>query len=214
MVRVSPAGLARSLWQRSYQDHRAWWLVRWVNDPVPDLPAAPGIEISCSDRPAVVSWLRQFGQPWMADEEEFQVAERNDHPYLCARREQEIVGYLKVGVRNVRVQDFGCTLALPAGMAMVYDSYVVPGERGRGIAPALIRAVLLHLRARDFDWLVCHIPPGNRASLRAYEKCGFRRLRMLHCRWLFGLKLPERGPRWLFRQLLRETSSQAPGVSS
>ncbi|MDE2564784.1 MAG: GNAT family N-acetyltransferase [Burkholderiales bacterium] len=66
-------------------------------------------------------------------------------------------------------------LATGEGHGEIKRMYVVPAERGRGVAYALLQA--LEARARELGRLRLQLETGRdqRAAVRLYERCGYTR---------------------------------------
>lgn len=87
---------------------------------------------------------------------------------LVADEDEDVVGYIVVGVDRVRSEIFGFSWGQIISLA------VDPDEHGRGIGSALIAAGLDWLRDNGVKYAEVLTDQNNIAAIRAYEKNGFR----------------------------------------
>jgi ribosomal protein S18 acetylase RimI-like enzyme len=74
-------------------------------------------------------------------------------------------------------------MVLTDGDSMVIDARIVPAFRGRGLYPVLLAHAADALRADGQDRLYIDTLETNTASLRAYDKVGFRFLTRYRMSW-------------------------------
>lgn len=157
-----------------------------------------GATIDFDDREGLLAWLAELQPsfPWVWDEHEVADARVCGHALPLMRINGDRAGFIMVGLSRAYVTDFQRSIDIPAQTAFIYDTFVHPNFRGRGLAAWAITQTIDFLRHRDMRFLWCHIPVWNRASIRSFEKCGFtkvahvRYLRLLGTRWL--TRNPER----------------------
>ena len=137
-------------------------------DAARELPAPAGVTLallSDQDWPALG---RLVGR---RDLERFRLL--HDHGHLCAVawRGERPVGYAWVALR-MEPAVTECTLPLPSGAAYLWDLFVVPEERARGVGSALARERLRLARAhgRAHGWRM--IAPDNHASVKTLSRSG------------------------------------------
>lgn len=92
------------------------------------------------------------------------------HLCIVGRHEGEIVGY--TWADPVEVNDRACDHELERGEAYLYDAYVVPEHRGRGLAPYLRQASYEHLRRAGFHTFYSVSEYFNKPAIRFKEKLG------------------------------------------
>ena len=80
-------------------------------------------------------------------------------------------------------------VALAPGEAELNGAYTVKEFRGKGLLPAVERAILRDLRCRGFATAYTHVSVDNVSSLRGVAKAGFRPVGVLTWRWVFGLSI-------------------------
>ncbi len=85
---------------------------------------------------------------------------------LVAESEGEIAGYALALVRGRRA-------------AKLYSLGVAPELRGRGIAAALLRALLDELEVRGFERVVLEVRSDNAGAIALYRQLGFDLLKRL-----------------------------------
>lgn len=174
-----------------YGTNEAFWFCRDISEPIQGVPKElePGFEV-CVDK-RMVSWLRErhkeFG--WLYIPEEIDLKQKEGHIYLAATFQKEIVGYIKIGVNRVYVLDYEQVLGVPKQTAMIYDTFVLPAYRRRGLSSHLINESIERLRTKGYRNLWCHIPPWNEASIGTYSRAGFQRVARIRfmriLRWRF-----------------------------
>jgi len=110
------------------------------------------------------------------------------------------VGYLQFYVADPAEYKFD-------GRGKVYALDLFIGEPeawGRGLGTQFIRLLLCYLfESKDADWVILDPHVDNARAIRAYEKCGFRKLKLLpqhelhegkyvDC-WLMGVRWDQQG---------------------
>jgi GNAT superfamily N-acetyltransferase len=187
---------AHRFWRDQFRAYRLWILERRGGAPPPaDAAASPppaDVDIVRLDRHARRDWATQ--QSADADWAQFRIALLHDHDLVVARRGQETVGWAWLGFERVHLSPLGREIRLPPGTAYLYDAYVRPSERGRGIGRALVAARCEWADRQGIERLVTHVLVGNEASLRSLRACGFTVVgRTVFLRAL-ALRLWTRGP--------------------
>ena len=160
-------------------------------------PMPPGVAIRFDDPEQAIAWMAalapRFGYAFVP--EEVQAAREHAHPLGLLTVEGCTAGYLKVAVNEAYVTDLRRRVRLPADTAFIYDTFIHPDYRGRGLAGLLVADAKELLSQRGYRWLGCHIPRWNVASRatfagQGFEPVGFvRNIRLL--RWTFSLPRPE-----------------------
>lgn len=62
----------------------------------------------------------------------------------------------------------------PPEAARIVAMYVIPEQRGRGIAATLVRAVLDALTAAGFKKATLQVNQVQKSAIKMYQRCGFR----------------------------------------
>ena len=102
----------------------------------------------------------------------FEGHNHDNHPLLVAENEGEVVGYASLSTYNPKAA-YSTTVELSV--------YVAHEWRGRGVATALMEAILLLAREDPTTHLVVSlITCGNEASVRLHEEFGFACVGNLH----------------------------------
>lgn len=154
------------------------WLTGTISD-APEPPFAPigvNLDFLTRDKARLIDWMRkQQGLfPWMFFPRELEAACANGHLFTAIEKEKEIIGYIKVGMNKVYIHDFDRIIPLPAGVAFVYDIFVLPSYRNRQVARYALLATMRLLEDHGFTRVWCHIEKWNHASLRLFQRAGFR----------------------------------------
>lgn len=119
------------------------------------------------------------------------------YPILVAEAEGEVIGYASFG--DWRPFDGFCH-------TVEHSVYIRADQRGRGLGPLLMTALIERARACDKHVMVAAIESGNAASIRLHERLGF----------IISGQMPQVGRkfgRWLdltFMQLILSPQRSAP----
>lgn len=164
------------------------WFCRELDQKIDAV--GPGIDVKIEflgkDKNALVDWLIKYRDrfPWIYIHEEIATAGKNGHIFIVILHENGIVGYVKIGFGHAYVHDFDKVVRLPPEDALIYDTFVLPEFRGKKLALyAVTQAMRFLSEKKDLKRVWCHIEEWNRASLKVYEKAGFKmRGRVRFCR--------------------------------
>src|SRR5580698_7522640 len=67
-----------------------------------------------------------------------------------------------------------------APRAEIHSIAVAPGQRGKGVAVALLKRTLAQLRRRGFETVSLNVRLENKAAIGLYRKLGFQRVRRVN----------------------------------
>ncbi|MCX5799988.1 MAG: GNAT family N-acetyltransferase [Candidatus Eisenbacteria bacterium] len=179
--------LLREIRRRIWNYQRAIWMVRDLSVTFPANTTSAPVEIDFSRPEETTAWLLRQHMPGTVDPRELELAEKLRHLLPHVRMEGEIVGYMKIGFERVYVLDFKKEFDLPPGVAFIYDTYVDPRLRGKNVAPFLIDRVSGLMKEKGYTEIYCHIRVKNLASIKAYQKCSFKPVRVISWFALLGL---------------------------
>lgn len=96
-----------------------------------------------------------------------------DHQLFVAEDDGHIVGVGAVSVKRTHVG------GRPVSLGYVFDVRTNPTLRRRGIGQAIVEAIDYYLIERDIDGVYGHIVSSNVASLKLFDKLGYKRLRQI-----------------------------------
>jgi ribosomal protein S18 acetylase RimI-like enzyme len=182
-----PRRVARRLLYTLYSANAATWYERKITAGMGGYsPPDRGIAVDDGDFEELLAWLQAGDKDYMYVEEEVSCAREHRHAFLSARQDGRILGYVKVAFEWAYVLDFKRRIRLPEGTAFMCDAYVVPEQRGRGIAPLLFRCAMSVAAERGCRALRCHVADWNQPSQRAVGKLGFVPIGVGHCRRILG----------------------------
>lgn len=179
-----------------FETNSAIWFERNLALNLPYVITKIPIAVDSSATNETINWIKNNGESWMFDQREIKIGLAENHLFPNVKYENKIIGYAKIGLNKVFIQDFQKTITLPPDFAFIYDTYVVPKYRGFNMAPFLIKEVISYLKSNGIRKIGCHIPGWNTASIRSYTKLGFRRINYIRYFRIFGFKIfttnPER----------------------
>ncbi|MBI5235122.1 MAG: GNAT family N-acetyltransferase [Deltaproteobacteria bacterium] len=176
---------------------RSIWFYRTLKDPIK--PVQPGMDVEmvflAEDKSGLIAWLKENSRsfPWIYIEKEVESALANGHIFGCVRRNDEIAGYVKIGIGPTYIHDFGRTIRFPDGVAFIYDTFVAPEYRGKRIGLYAVSGALNHLKRAGFKGVWCHIEEWNCASLKTFMRAGFTEASRIRFMRVLGMPLYIRG---------------------
>jgi RimJ/RimL family protein N-acetyltransferase len=112
--------------------------------------------------------------PWMFVEEEMEMAQAAGHVFPCLRDGDVVIGYVKLGFEKVFVTDFERVLFIPSTAALIYDTFIAPSHRGKGLGSLVIGLAADFAHKNEFHDLWCHVPAWNVASQKMVERVGLK----------------------------------------
>lgn len=208
------AKAATRLWETALVTNSANWYCAELSERPREVPETAGLEVDFCAMEEVLAWLQEIRTQfrWVWVDAELDAAREYGHVFPLVRSGQDRVGYIKVGWSRAYVTDFGRRITIPPRSAFVYDTFVHPRFRGKGIATFLIARTLGWLSQRDVRFLWCHIPTWNHASISAFAKCGFARVKHVRYARVLGCGLYTRRPEKLMQRAERACAQRRGGV--
>jgi ribosomal protein S18 acetylase RimI-like enzyme len=98
---------------------------------------------------------------------------------FVGRRDGHVVAAAWVARGMITVSQLPCELVLQPGETYLYDSYVNPSVRSRGLASALYAHIGLTLGQEGVSRNLMLVRPTNTANLRAARRAGYERVGLL-----------------------------------
>ena len=166
----------------------AFWFEKDLNKIVDYKPKIQ-VKIDMNSTDKTIDWLKKQSQNWVVHQKEIEAALSYNHcwPNICYNG--KIIGCIKIGFQNVFIVDYNKLVKFPDDTAFIYDTYVIEEMRGKGLAKYLITEAAKFAKSKGYAKLGCHIPPWNKASIRAYEEIGFNKIRYIRNFNLFGASI-------------------------
>jgi len=96
------------------------------------------------------------------------VHDEDEEQVLVAEEDGQVVGFILFRIRT------DLPLWTPHKVAIIYDLYVKPGWRRKGIATELISRALEVMRSRGVDHVRVTALATNEPAMRLYRRLGFR----------------------------------------
>ncbi|MFQ5599908.1 MAG: GNAT family N-acetyltransferase [Candidatus Krumholzibacteriia bacterium] len=177
-----------------FQLYRLWILertARRVRDPEASGRTAD-MQVQFLDRHARRDWVCKHASD--ADWPQFRTALQHGHDLVVASRQGRALGWAWIGYERVFLPPLGREIRLPEGTAYLYESYVRPSERGRGVGKRLVAARCRHADGLGLERLLTHVVAGNQASLRALQSHDFRIVGRTHFLRALVLRIWTRAP--------------------
>ncbi|GLK79527.1 GNAT family N-acetyltransferase [Methylopila turkensis] len=150
---------------------------------IPRAPAAYAFRaVTPDDLPQIAGWLREpHVARWWGDPDQQLALIREDlsEPRM-ALSIVSIDGRPSGYVQAYGPFDFGTLAGQPAGSKGIDQFIGAPDLVGKGHGPALTEVFVATLFAAGAPRVVTDPHPDNAVAIRAYEKAGFRRERLIH----------------------------------
>lgn len=169
-----------------FQTNSAIWFEKDLAK-IDDFSPSLSVKVNLNSKSDTIKWLRSRKESWLIHPKEIETGLKNSHYFPSVRYEGQIVGLAKVGHGDVFIADYDKVLRFAPQKAFIYDSYVLPEYRGKGVAAYLITEVMKMLKEKGFRTVRCHIPAWNKASIMTYKKVGFERLKDIRCFRVLGI---------------------------
>ncbi len=172
-----PVGLGRWMASRSMRKVLQTNCATWYRLDLDKIVAAPdfAVDFGFMDADEASDFFKKNHPsfPWMFISQEIEAARSAGHFFPCLKDAGKIVGYIKLGVGKVFILDFGRILNIPPTSAFIYDTFIMPSHRGRGLSTYLIAMTARFAREKGHLSLWCHIPSWNVPSISAFRRVGF-----------------------------------------
>jgi ribosomal protein S18 acetylase RimI-like enzyme len=190
---VMKKGLAKG-WRYLFRTNNAVWYEKIIDSNNEEVHPEIPVTVHCSDFEETLIWIQAQEQPWMLPPKEKDIALKEKHYWVNAQCDKHIIGYVKVGIGHVYINDFEQIIKFPESVAYIYDSFVLPSYRRKKVASYLINETIIFLRKEGFSKILCHIPAWNIASANAYSRLGFEGVKTIRFVKLFGFKIITSNP--------------------
>lgn len=190
----SPVRLMGRILRFIFTTNSAIWFEKDLTEPLSDYQAKLPVEIDITSTRQTIEWLKSQNQRWIVHPQEISTALKYNHCWPSVCTNGKIIGCIKIGFGNVYIADHNSVIELPEKIAIIYDTYVLQEQRGKGVAKYLITQAAKFLKAKGYTKVKCHIPPWNKASIRAYEKIGFKKVSYIRYFRIFGIPIRRVNP--------------------
>ncbi len=200
----------RRLQKAAVATNAAGWYRADLTYPLVPLEDLPETHVRFDATENVMAWLAELSRSygWVYVEAELATARKWGHVYGLLEIDGHYAGYVKIGFSHVYIGDFDRAIAIPQDTAFIYDTFIHPEYRRRGLGRHLIGESLRYLHRQKKQSVWCHIPDWNTASIRAFGGNNFKKMGHIRylriARWGFTSRNPET---MLFRS---SSSSQSP----
>lgn len=172
-----------------FTTNNAIWFEKDLTEELVDFQLKPPIEVDLNSISKTIEWLKNQNQSWVVHPREIAAAIEFHHFWPSIRINGKIIGCIKIGFGNVFIVDYNRIIKFPEKMAFIYDTYVLEEQRKKGIAKYLITQSIKFLKVKGYTKVRCHIPPWNKASIRVYEKIGFKKISYIMYLRIFGVSI-------------------------
>ncbi len=125
-----------------------------------------------------------------------------------------IASYLRISPYPPALND-KLVLEFDERLAYFYKAFTLPGFRGLGLMPAVLRAALESCASRGYRGAVACIDIANRPSWKAFRSAGFKTIATFRFAKVFGRdwiqpSCSQKRPRFRVQRILTEKSGAAP----
>lgn len=167
----------------------AIWFENDLTGELIDYQAKIPVEINMNSTSQTIEWLKNQNESWVTNPQEITAALKYNDCWPSVSTNGETIGCIKIGFNNPYIVDYNRVIQLPKGMAFIYDTYVLKEMREKGVAKYLISQANKFIKSQGYNKVGCHIPPWNKASISAYEKMGFKKVKYIRNIRIFGFSI-------------------------
>ncbi|MBP2027197.1 RimJ/RimL family protein N-acetyltransferase [Acetoanaerobium pronyense] len=163
-----------------YKSTCSTWYERSIEGDLENFEPTIDIDIQreflMDDKSELINWLEMNKEkfPWIYFPKEIECANKNSHIFYILKYKNQIIGYSKVGVRNTYVHDFNRNIHLNKNTAMIYDIFIDPNQKGKGLAKYALKDIFRYLKSKGYKKVIAHIEKWNYPSINTFTKSGFR----------------------------------------
>jgi len=169
-----------------FTTNSAIWFEKDITEKLVEYQPKIPVEIDMNSTNQTIEWMNSLKDSWVTNPKEIAAALKYNHCWPSVRFKGKIIGCIKIGFRNPYITDYDRVIQLPERMAFIYDSYVIPEQRGKGIVTYVVIQVLKFLNLQGYTRVGLHVPSWNKTSLRVCEKMGFNKVIYIKCFRIFG----------------------------
>jgi len=172
-----------------FTTNSAYWLERDLAEPIPDIDPVIPVKLTLFSKDETIAWFKEQKESWIYNPPEIACGLKEGHYFPNLKHEGRIIGYAKIGVGKVYIDDYKQEIQMAPRSTMCYDYYILPEYRGRFLSVYLIGEILKIGKIHGYNKALCHIPPWNITSVRIAEKLGFKKYKYVrHFRFFHFLR--------------------------
>ncbi len=169
-------GLLTAVWERIFEFNSATWYACETGreQEILENSCKPSFDLVrlLDMEDWFLSLSHEFSYAW--NQREMECARDHDHLGVAVKVDSDTAGYIKIAMKSVFIADFAERIAIPDGLAFIYDSFIHPVHRGKRLAESAIRFAINQTHQRGCQTIACHIPDWNIASINSYTRAGFK----------------------------------------
>jgi len=136
-----------------------------------------------------LNWIKSQNVPWLLNEREKEVAIDEKHYWANLKYNGSIIGLIKIGFGDVYIPDYRKVIRFSRNVAFIYYTFILEDFRGRKVGSYFINETCTFLRRNGFVKVMCHISSGNKASIKAYLRVGFKMVKEVRGFTMLGAKI-------------------------
>ena len=171
--------------RKAYKTNRACWYCKNLKEGgTRFLKVNPELRFEFYKFSETVQWIREIQDkfPWILKKKEIHTSDIYNHYYSNLKTDGELIGFIKIGIDHVYVEDYESEISLADDEVFIYDTFILPEYRKRYLGSIMLQCALNELERIGVSYVFCHIPGWNEASIRLYRSLGFRPV--VHVRYL------------------------------
>jgi len=172
-----------------FTTNSAIWFEKDLTEELADYQAKLPVEIDMNSTSQTIERLKSQKQRWVVHPKAIAAALEYNHCWPSVRTNGKIIGCTKIGFGNVYIADYNRVIEFPERMAFFYDIFILPEQRGKGVAKHLVIQAIKFLKAQGYTKVGVHVPPWNKASIRVCEKIGFKKVSYIRYFRIFGVSI-------------------------
>jgi len=144
-------------------------------------------EVDSTDKS--IEFLKKQNLNWLINQEEINAAYKYNHYWCSVKFNDQIIACIKIGFNKIFISDYNKIIKFPKNMAFIYDTFVLPKYRGKGVGNFIIYQAIKHIKNKGYLKIGCHIPPWNKNSIKIYKKNGFKEINYIRNLKIFGVSI-------------------------
>lgn len=162
--------------RKIFKTNHAYWYCRRITEVDNFDLNDQNLKLTFDNYLETTGWTRihQRSFPWIFNPRQNESAEKHKHFYSSLMYNSNLIGFVKIGVGRVYIEDYEREIDLAKDEAFIYDTFIHPDYRKKHMGSFMLREIINELQNKGFLYVFCHIPDWNVESIGLYKKLGFK----------------------------------------
>jgi hypothetical protein len=149
-----------------------------------EVPATDGLRLLRARPSHAESYARQIGTDSVSSFRK-RLSDRT-RCYFLVQSQDSIVHATWCTTAAAWTKEIDAYLAPPSGDAYLYESFTLPQMRGKGLYPFALNSIAADLSREHVGRMWVAVEAGNRPSIRAITRAGFKEVFSIRFSWTWG----------------------------